>query len=90
MAKLQSKVRPAKGTAKKLLNRLLGNRPKKKISKATKAAKQAVIGNGFWAKSQFYLTRCYDCGLENHAGAVAIGQCAWCGSTKSDKDVQHD
>ena len=39
-------------------------------------------GNGFWADDQFYLQRCFDCGRENWAPAVASGSCAWCGSTK--------
>jgi hypothetical protein len=34
-------------------------------------------------KGQLYLVRCFVCGgergTENYAGAVASGQCAWCG-----------
>jgi len=42
-------------------------------------------GHGFWANGKFYLQRCFDCFRENYALAVSSGQCAWCGSTKTDK-----
>lgn len=29
---------------------------------------------------RWFLVRCFDCGLENWAPAVATGKCAWCGS----------
>jgi ribosomal protein L37E len=43
-------------------------------------------GYGFWSKFKFYLIRCYECGKENYLPSVATGQCAWCGSTKTDKE----
>lgn len=42
-------------------------------------------GMGFWSDGKFFLQRCYDCLRENYSPAVASGQCAWCGSTKTDK-----
>lgn len=38
-------------------------------------------GFGFWSAKAalIYLVRCFKCGRENYAPAVASGQCAWCG-----------
>lgn len=39
-------------------------------------------GNGYGFRAQdgnIYLQRCFACGKENWAPAVASGQCAWCG-----------
>lgn len=36
-------------------------------------------GNGFVADGKIFLRRCFECGRENWAPAVASGCCAWCG-----------
>lgn len=39
------------------------------------------IGNGYGfiaSSGNIFLQRCFECGLENHSGAVALGMCAWC------------
>lgn len=38
-------------------------------------------GRGFLSKDgeRVYLERCFACGKENWAPAVASGRCAWCG-----------
>lgn len=39
-------------------------------------------GNGFGYKDRtghICMIRCFECGRENYAIAVAAGQCAWCG-----------
>lgn len=36
-------------------------------------------GYGFYAGNKIFLMRCFECGSENWAPAVATGQCAWCG-----------
>lgn len=55
---------------------------------------EAVRGYGFWTKDGFFLKRCYDCGKENWASAVATGRCCFCGSTRhpleEGKTFSHD
>jgi hypothetical protein len=36
------------------------------------------LGFGFIADGQLFMTRCFECGHENWALAVATGKCAWC------------
>jgi ribosomal protein L37E len=40
-------------------------------------------GFGFYAERHgekvIYLVRCFKCGKENYAPAVATGKCSWCG-----------
>ena len=44
---------------------------------------------------RLFLVRCPRCGIENHAMAVASGQCAWCGWSEPEEwngmtDAQKD
>lgn len=52
------------------------------VSKETDIKK----GKGFGYKSSkgvVCMIRCFECGLENWAPAVASGRCAWCGHNEN-------
>jgi hypothetical protein len=40
-------------------------------------------------KTILFVVRCPNCKRENWSGAVAIGQCAWCGWTEQSNNVEY-
>lgn len=42
-------------------------------------------GFGYEVDGKVFMIRCFECGRENYALAVASGKCAWCGHDANEK-----
>jgi ribosomal protein L37E len=47
-------------------------------------------GHGYHTtKDTIHMVRCFECGRENWAMAVASGQCAWCGFNANKEEIKN-